>query len=80
VTEALSFFEVRDRVREDPLSDDRWRDWMLALNERIAGSTPAYGERSGDYVWRAGNDLSADPPVLLLDYWHYQPVQRRRHQ
>jgi hypothetical protein len=53
---------------------------MLALNERIAGSTPAYGERRGDYVWRAGNDLNADPPVLLLDYWHYQPVQRRRHQ
>jgi hypothetical protein len=78
MTEALSFFEARDRLREDPLDDDRWRDWANALNERIAGSTPPYGERRGDYIWTQGNDLQSDPPVLLLDYWHYQPVRKRR--
>jgi hypothetical protein len=33
---------------------------------------------SGDYIWTQGNDLQSDPPVLLLDYWHYQPVRKRR--
>lgn len=76
--EPVSFQLVRDRFREDPLDDDRWRDMAQGLNQKIATSTPVYGERRGDYIWTAAeNDTDAELPVLLLDYWRYAPVRRR---
>jgi hypothetical protein len=76
VIEQMSFFDLRDELRKDPLDDDLWREWMRRLNDRMADRTPAYGERCGDYVWTQGDDPDANPRILLLDYWHYSPLTR----